>query len=647
VHVPAGIHEQLEQTAALLETLLSKSPLGFAFFDTSLRLIRANQALAEMWGTEHDHMGHGLRVVALDADQIEPLLQRVLQSGQPVIDFELSQQVAGGLRYWLVSIYGVHTETGKMLGLGMLAHEISERKQAEQTLKENQTALQGLFESAPDAIVVVDRQGRMVRVNAQLKNLFGYEPQELLGQTVEVLIPRRFHSRHLGHRQAFSQAAMTRPMGAGLELLGQRKDGSEFPVDIMLSPMGPDGLVIATVRDVTERKRLETEREHLLAQAQKSEREALLLAKIASSLSLTSPLETSLNQIASLIAQATGAKIAMVWLLGQGQSLSVGSHNLVPEFLDGLNSLVQSGLDTPILKALHLREIQIIPHFRQQILTDPSYALVRPFVGPATWDTVVAVPLLRIKDVLGLMVVGYAAQHEPTTTDLLQLSTLASQVALVLENARLFAEASAKAALEERQKLARELHDSVSQALYGISLGLQSATLSLQGSQLQSSQAELAYARQMTETAIAEMKALIFELRPESLEQEGLVIALRKQVRAAELRHRLEFDLELNHEPPLSLRAKEMLYRIAQEAINNALKHARAQRIRLALTITPEQVVLEIADHGSGFDPTQNFPGHLGLRSMRERAELLGGSFELQSAPGSGTRVRVKVPMGA
>ncbi len=144
--------------------------------------------------------------------------------------------------------------------------------------------------------------------------------------------------------------------------------------------------------------------------------------------------------------------------------------------------------------------------------------------------------------------------------------------------------------------------------------------------------------------ALAEMRALIFELRPESLEQEGLVAALEKQAAAARARHRLAVTTSLCGEPDLSLAAKEALYRVAQEALHNTVKHAHASSLRLALVADEAGVCLEVADDGCGFDPEGTFPGHLGLRSMRERVQAIGGTLAVESAPCAGTRVVVRLP---
>src|SRR5947209_14820577 len=135
------------------------------------------------------------------------------------------------------------------------------------------------------------------------------------------------------------------------------------------------------------------------------------------------------------------------------------------------------------------------------------------------------------------------------------------------------------------------------------------------------------------------MRALIFELPPESLEREGLVSALARQAAALQARHRIGVSTELCDEPDLPLRAKQELYRIAQEAMQNTMKHARASEVVLSLEQTGDGITMKVRDDGVGFITSASFPGHLGLHSMRERAANLGGTYEIESTPGAGTRI--------
>ena len=200
------------------------------------------------------------------------------------------------------------------------------------------------------------------------------------------------------------------------------------------------------------------------------------------------------------------------------------------------------------------------------------------------------------------------------------------------------------AALEERQRLARELHDSVSQALYGIALGARTAQ-----TQLERDPAKLAepldYILSLAEAGLSEMRALIFELRPESLQNEGLVAALTKQADAIHARHKINVVTDFGEEPDISLDAKEALYRIAQEAMHNIAKHASATHVELSLQTEDGHLKLEVRDNGKGFDPQGEFPGHLGLQSMRERVAYFGGELQITSQPGKGTLVTVQLAL--
>jgi len=262
------------------------------------------------------------------------------------------------------------------------------------------------------------------------------------------------------------------------------------------------------------------------------------------------------------------------------------------------------------------------------------------------------IPLLYQQETIGQLLLAARSPGESfSAADRRLLEDLARQAGIAAHTVRLSADLQRSrerlllAQEEERRRLARELHDSVSQALYGISLGAHTARTALDRDPSQLAE-PLDYVLSPAEAALAEMRALIFELRPESLETEGLVSALTKQAAALHARYGMVVSTGLCSEPELSLGVKQELYRIAQEALHNTVKHAHANKIDLRLEQASEGVILELRDDGVGFETTASFPGHLGLHSMRERVANLGGTFEIESAPGAGTRIRVRVPGG-
>jgi signal transduction histidine kinase len=228
------------------------------------------------------------------------------------------------------------------------------------------------------------------------------------------------------------------------------------------------------------------------------------------------------------------------------------------------------------------------------------------------------------------------------------LTTVADQVAVAVENVKLYDRAQDVAALEERARLARELHDSVTQALFSMTLRARAVQLRLEreGIEADSPAArDLRDLSELTQGALAEMRSLIFELRPGALREEGLVAALQKQTAAIGAREGIEVTVDApDARLPLKPSVEEHLYRLAQEALHNVVKHAQAEHVLVRLEVGPEVMTMEIRDDGTGFDPAAVPPGHLGLHTMAERTGQIGGSIEVLSAVGEGTTVRVRIP---
>ena len=358
---------------------------------------------------------------------------------------------------------------------------------------------------------------------------------------------------------------------------------------------------------------------------------------LAENLELQSLLQVLLDQLELFI----GYDGAVIFLMEEGQLVSAASRGAVPEILEGeLQSETRSILYNYWEKTGWVGPIR--SNFNNPFTPEEgANSLGGHESGPA-W---ISIPLKLYDQFIGMIILSqadpdyYTARHEQL------VMVVANQAAVTIENARLYQQARNLAVLQERQRLARELHDSVSQALYGIALGARTAHTLL--SQEPEKAAEpLEYVLTLSDAALTEMRALIFELRPESLEKEGLLAALERQADVLRSRFGLTVETKWEEEPPLSLPLKEALFRVAQEATNNIAKHAAAGRVTIQLLQNGRQIALEIRDDGQGFNPNEAFPGHLGLRSMQERIEQVGGSFLIESKPGEGTCIRTVIPVG-
>src|SRR2546421_3328304 len=196
---------------------------------------------------------------------------------------------------------------------------------------------------------------------------------------------------------------------------------------------------------------------------------------------------------------------------------------------------------------------------------------------------------------------------------------------------------------DERQRLARELHDSALQALYGISISAQAARRTADGIPKSAQLIEaLDYIVDQSEAALVELRSLIFGLRPESVAEEGLVAGLRRLAAAVAARQKLQVEIVAETEPDIDNSAKEALYRIAQESLQNVVKHASARAVRVHLVAEGNKVELVIDDDGIGFDSDADHPGHLGLSGMTQRATAQNLELTVRSPTGGGVEVRVR-----
>lgn len=641
------IAERKRVEAALRENEARTRALVDAVPDLMIRLSRDGTFLD--YRSEHDED------LLMDPEEIqgtklqnsgmpEPVVNEVLEKVAAAID----QKEMQSLEYSLDMTNGRQEYEARIVRSGLnevvtIVRNITERKRMEAEIREREQQYRAIFESVRDGLIITDLQGRLVDFNPAAARMHGYSETEFKrSQPLDWLDPGsadvldKYLDRIRAGRRFRSRA------------VHRKKDGTSFYVDVLGTDFTyrgqPHGL--AVIRDVTE----EVMAYQLLEErVEERTRELSTLLEVSRNVASSLDLEAVLSSVFDQLKAVVDYSALTLSVTEEDQHLVVLKYQgplpyPVDERWEDETEAFGEGLAT-------LREPVVIPDVHagtpEAVLWRESAARMYGSV-PADTASWMSIPLLIKNNMVGLLFFEHA-QVGYYNEDRAELAlAFAYQAAVAIENARLYEQAQALAAIQERQKLARELHDSVSQALYGISLGANTAMMMVETETVEKGRLRqpVEYVLTLAKAGLAEMRALIFELRPESLEQEGIVAALSKQTASLEARHRIPVETSFIEEPALTIDAKQTLYRIAQEALNNIVKHAKAGRVRVCLeTPAAGEIRLVIEDNGVGFNPDGDFPGHLGLKSMHERAERLGGELNIESTPGQGTRVTADLPL--
>ncbi|MEI7744513.1 MAG: PAS domain S-box protein [Chloroflexota bacterium] len=471
------------------------------------------------------------------------------------------------------------------------ARLIEELGRSREELAASEERYRFLVENSPDIIYATDAEGRFTFFSGSVERGLGWQPSDVVGRHLREIVRtpdgvpagRRFDELVQG------RAAMTSRM----ELLA--KDGRTLPYEVSASAVRLDGQftgVIGAARDITDRERLERE-------LRDSEQRYRYLVQSSPDLIWMTDAEGRFT-FASEHAQA---------VLGWSSSDLLGRSfaDLTPP--DG-----QRGA---LARFRRLQHQPLTAHrSRLELLTRDGRLVPMEITG--------------IGMVAGRTFVG----AHGTARDIVERERLE-------QNLR--RQAAEIAASEERAHLARELHDSVTQAMFSQTLVTRTIELLLEKDP-SAVPARLAELRDLQRDALAELRAVIFELRPGNVAERGLVEALRTHAAALSGRLGLPVVIEADLPDRPSLETEEALYRIAQEALHNVVKHAGAHEARVEVVRTGEGLRLRIADDGRGFTPDEIADGHLGITGMRARAARLGGWLDVRSVPGHGTVVEAVVP---
>jgi PAS domain S-box-containing protein len=531
-----------------------------------------------------------------------------------------------------------------------------------------------LIEDMRDGMLVLDIENRILDINPALQRLVGVSYQEAIGQPVAAVFslwseavsqfegandtPAEIHVPDMGHfelnisplrgtqGQLLGRLILVRDVTARRETQLQLQQ-THARLEQRVADQTAD-LVEANRRlrqEVLERKRAEagvrTLNLTLEQRVADRTRELSALYEVSAVANCSDNLET-------LVAEALARTIAAMRSDGGAVYLMdpTGHRSRSP----GLRLAAHQGLSSEIwqrLDALWMEQgllAQWSQRLEPTLIPDlHAYPVTSPALSQVEHSALLLAPLRVGQQLVGLLLQLRKLGDNYSREEIALLAAIADQVSSAVESDRLRQLSLQASVLRERDRLARDLHDSVTQSLYGLVTLTELGKAQMASDLLNALPDTIAQIGDTARQALKEMRLFIHQLRPLALEQKGLIGALHQRLAAVEGRSDVKARLLADETIRLSLERQTHLYHIAQEALNNVLRHAQARSVTVYLGREKESIVLEVLDDGLGFDPEYHDRGGMGLNNMQHRAEAMGATLTVSSIPTQGTRVRVVV----
>ena len=671
--------EALRNRENQLRLITDAIPLLISYVDRKHRYRFVNRSYTEWFGKSREevvdkHLSEVLGEAAYQS--LLPEVETVL-SGTEVV-FERLVPYKSGERFIRVNyIPEFASLTGEVKGFHAFVQDISESKRAEEALRKSEEWLRSIFEASRDGIVVED-DGKIIYVNESYVRLFGYDaPEELINQPVALVISPEDTERVLdfGKRRLRGELPPSE-----YEFKGKRKDETliEVEASVSITVIAEQTYITTMIRDISERKRAER-----LLEAQKQSLELVVKGV---------PLVEVLTYLAQVVEQqAEGGAIASILMLDEHGRLRNGASPSLPQhYLQKIEGLKAEPHVGTCSAAAALGKIVVTPDIGADQKWNGLAHLPLELGLQAAWTMPISA---RDGRVLGTFGTYFRERREPTGLERQVVEILARTAALAIErkqdedelrrshkelevrvrertedlqkaNEALQTEIQERrqaeearievlqqlvnAQEEERRRIARDLHDQLGQQLTVLRLNLELLKRMCRDAEMFEKIGEVQkVARQLD----ADVDFLAWEMRPSALDDLGIAAALDNYVRqwSKHFGTPAEFNADRFGKITLAHETETNLYRITQEALNNVSKHAKARGVNVLLEPRGNSLMLIIEDDGVGFEPNKHTLKEkgvsMGLIGMQERAALVGGTLEIESAEGKGTTIYAKVPI--
>ena len=635
-------------------------PIGFFTIGPEGRILEVNPTGANLLGAERSDL-IDQPFTKFIADDFQPGFRqhckKALESGmREIYDLKLFKTDQSAFWAQLESIALTEVD-GSLNGhqLNTAITNITDRKQAEhalsnalESLEHSEEQFRSVVETAIDAIITVDSKGKIIFWNQKATRMFGHTAEEVMGQPVALIMPKRFRQLHINGIEKAASRQQHKITGNILELVGLRKDGSEFPLELSLAnwETREGAFFTAIIRDISGRKQAECALHEARNELERRVNERTvelgnINKKLRKQITECEQAELALRESELKYATLVEDALIGVYIIQDGM-IEFANDKFADIYGYSKNELI--GMDS--LELVHADDRPLVKKLREKRLRGEKV--------PAEYESR---GLKKNGDIIWVMrsFSQITYKGRPAISGIVANISKRRKAEEALRKSdkelRVLSNQLLSAEEKERKRIARELHDSIGQALSAIKFSVENALLELRAAANPIDLGSLEAVIPLTQKTIEEVRRIVKDLRPSILDDLGILATIGWFCREfqnvyAGIRIETTIDIE-EKEVPLYL--KTPIYRIMQEALNNVAKHSRANFIHLQLMKKEAGMHLKIQDNGRGFNPDramalQTSRRGFGLASMRERAELSGAVFEIDSIKGAGTTIHIAWP---
>jgi PAS domain S-box-containing protein len=672
--------QALRRQENLFRTLVENAPDIIARFDRNLRHLYMSPAIEAATGIPaQEFIGHTYAELGIPEQRYAPwnqAIRKAFETGQGDRLFEFESRAPDRTQYYESRLIPEFADDGSVASVLSITTDITELKQTEEAVRESERFVRSIVDALSEQICVLDETGTIVAVNKSWRDF---------GETnLPVFLNAGEGANYLAVCDAITgpdaQDAQTFAAGIRTVISGERSEFSmEYPYNTpteqrwfvgrvtRIPGESPVRLVVAH-EDISERKWVEQALREAINLAEAAQLEAEVAEqeeeKRRQEAERRRQIAESLREVVSILNSSYSLDDVLHYIVAQ-VVLLLGCRAAAIYRFDPESGAVEVqaaiGFSDHYLSSARLSTKK--PASRQNLLTPwpvtiPDIAAVVPsqddpgqeiqdlvLLAPPTGEyrALLAVPILIKDEIYGRLRLYYRAPRHFSEEEADLAILFSDQAALAIETARLREQVKQAAVIDERNRLARDLHDSVTQTIFSAHL-IAEALPRIWESHPKEGRHGLEELHRLIQGALAEMRTLLLELRPAAIIEKELGGLLKQLAQTAASQTQAAITCTVEGDRVFPAEVQIALYRIVQEALNNIIKHAKPSQIVMNLHCQPDIVVVRIRDNGCGFDLSAIPPDHLGINIMRERAHSIGAIFELTSQPGQGTEVLVIWP---